>query len=163
MLLLQATRSGRKWGLLQRAESSPGSHRGLQPPWHLLERHTPSRFLQSSDPNFLAQVVESTKRGVLLDFVLRRSSWGCEGWGQALTAVNIRRWEFTVMWRSSRRLSRITTLDFRKAVLGFSKDLRIPEIRALEGREGKKTKERWLIFKHSLLQNQGWYISMSKK
>jgi len=97
------------------------------------------RFLQSIDDNFLLQVVEEpTRRGMLLDLVLTNK----EGLAEVVKVrgscscsdneiVN-----FRIMYGGSRAISRIKTLDFRRANFGLLKELLggIPWIRALEGR-----------------------------
>ncbi|GAB0183643.1 mitochondrial enolase superfamily member 1 [Grus japonensis] len=70
--------------------------------------------------------------------------------------------EFGILHGRSRAISRITTLDFRRANFGLFKDLlgRIPWVKALEGRE---VQESWSIFKHHFLQAQDQCILKSKK
>ncbi|GAB0189216.1 mitochondrial enolase superfamily member 1 [Grus japonensis] len=70
--------------------------------------------------------------------------------------------EFRILCGRSTAISRITTLDFRRANFGLFKDLlgRIPWVKALEGRG---VQESWSIFKHHFLQAQDWCIPMSKK
>jgi len=72
------------------------------------------------------------------------------------------RWSSGLCIGGSRAISRITTLDFRRANAGHFKDLLggIPWVRALEGRE---IQENVLLFKHHFIYAQGWCIPMSKK
>jgi len=127
--------------------------------------HTLSRrFLQSIDDNFLTQVVEEPSRGVLLDLVLTNKdglvedvkiagSLGCSGHEMV---------EFRILHGGSRAISRITTLDFRRANFGLFKDLLggIPWVRVLEGRG---VQESCLLFKRHFLHAQDRCIPMSKK
>jgi len=61
--------------------------------------------------------------------------------------------EFRILRRGSREISRITTLDFRRANFGLFKDLlgRIPWTRALEG-GGSKRAGRYLSITSSMLR-----------
>uniref|UniRef100_A0A8B9PGQ4 Reverse transcriptase domain-containing protein n=1 Tax=Apteryx owenii TaxID=8824 RepID=A0A8B9PGQ4_APTOW len=70
--------------------------------------------------------------------------------------------EFRILRGGGRALSKIATLDFRRANFGLFRDLLrgIPWVRALEGRG---VQESWLIFKHHLLQAQERCIPMSRK
>ncbi|GAB0206941.1 hypothetical protein GRJ2_003159700 [Grus japonensis] len=98
-------------------------------------RHTQSRmFLQSTDDNFLTQVVEEpTRRGVLLDLVLTNKEGlvGDVKAGGSLGCSDHEMVEFRILRGRSRAISRITTLDFRRANFGLFKDLlgRIPWVR----------------------------------
>ncbi|GAB0177486.1 hypothetical protein GRJ2_000213900 [Grus japonensis] len=95
-------------------------------------RHTQSRrFLQSIDDNFLTQVVEKPmRRGVLLDLVLKNKEGLVEDVkvGGSLGCSDHEMVEFRILHGRSRAISRITTLDFRRANFGLFKDLlgRIP-------------------------------------
>ncbi|GAB0181767.1 hypothetical protein GRJ2_000642000 [Grus japonensis] len=101
-------------------------------------RHTESgRFLQSIDDNFLTQVVEEpVKTGVLLDLVLTNKEGLVEDVkvGGRLGCNDHEMVEFRILCGRSRAISRITTLDFRRANFGLFKDLlgRIPWVKALE-------------------------------
>ncbi|GAB0208568.1 mitochondrial enolase superfamily member 1 [Grus japonensis] len=70
--------------------------------------------------------------------------------------------ESRILHGRSRAVSRITTLDFRRANFGLLKDLlgRIPWVKALEG---KGVQENWSVFKHHFLQAQDRCIPKSKK
>ncbi|GAB0180066.1 mitochondrial enolase superfamily member 1 [Grus japonensis] len=70
--------------------------------------------------------------------------------------------ELRILHGRSRAVSRITTLDFRRANFGLFKDLlgRIPWVRALEDRG---VQENWSILKHHFLQAQDQCIPKSKK
>ncbi|GAB0203192.1 mitochondrial enolase superfamily member 1 [Grus japonensis] len=63
--------------------------------------------------------------------------------------------EFRILHGRNRAISRITTLDFRRANFGLLKDLpgRIAWDRALEDRG---VQDSWSIFKHHFLQAQDW-------
>ncbi|GAB0200488.1 hypothetical protein GRJ2_002514200 [Grus japonensis] len=102
-------------------------------------RHAQSRrFLQSIGDNFLTQVVEEpTRRGVLLDLVVMNKEGLVE---DVKVEGSLGCSEFRILHGRSRAMSRITTLDFRRAHFGLFKDLlgRIPWIRALEGRGSKR-------------------------
>ena len=68
----------------------------------------------------------------------------------------------TILYGGSRAISRIKTLDFKRANFSLFKDLLggIPAVRNLEGRG---VQENWLLFKHHFLHAQDQCISMSKK
>jgi len=70
--------------------------------------------------------------------------------------------EFRILHRGSRAISRITTLDFRRANFGLCKDLPggITWVRALEGRGAQ---ESWLLFKYHFLHAQAQCIPISNK
>jgi len=70
--------------------------------------------------------------------------------------------EFRILHGGSRAISRITTLDFRKAIFGLFKDLLggIQWVRALEGRG---IKESWPLSKHHFLCAQDQCFPVSKK
>jgi len=70
--------------------------------------------------------------------------------------------EFRILHGGSRAISRITSLDFRRANFGLFKDLLGGNswVKALERRG---IQESWLLFKHHFLHAQNWCISMSKK
>jgi len=70
--------------------------------------------------------------------------------------------EFRILHGGSRAVSRITTLDFRRANFSLLKGLLggIPRVRALEGRG---VQESWSLFKHRFLHAQDRSIPMSKK
>ncbi|GAB0206764.1 mitochondrial enolase superfamily member 1 [Grus japonensis] len=123
------------------------------------------RFLQSTDDNFLTQVVEEPmRRGVLLDLVLttKEGLVGDVKVGGSLGCSDHEMVEFRILRGRSRAVSRITTLDFRRANFGLFKDLlgRIPWVKALEG---KGAQESWLIFKHHFLQAQDQCIPKNRK
>ncbi|GAB0209615.1 hypothetical protein GRJ2_003427200 [Grus japonensis] len=129
-------------------------------------KHAQSRrFLQSIDDNFLTQVVEDpTRRGMLLDLVLpnKEGLVGDVKVGGSLGCNDHEMVEFRILHGRSRAISRITTLDFRRANFGLFKDLlgRIPWVRALEG---KGAQESWSIFKHHFLRAQDQCIPKSRK
>jgi len=99
------------------------------------------RFLQSIDGNFLMQVVEKpTRRVVLLDRVLANRDGlvehvKVEG---SLSCSDHKMVEFRILRGGSRVISRIKTLDFRRANYGLFKNLLggIPWVGSLEGRGG---------------------------
>jgi len=70
--------------------------------------------------------------------------------------------EFRILRGGSRAVSRIKSLDFRRANFDLFKDLLggIPWGMALEGRG---VQESWLLFKHHFLRTQDWCIPLSKK
>ncbi|GAB0208473.1 mitochondrial enolase superfamily member 1 [Grus japonensis] len=129
-------------------------------------RHAQSRrFLQSIDDNFLTQVVEEpTRRGVLLDLVLTNKEGlvGDAKVGGSLGCSDHEMVEFRILHGRSRAISRITTLDFRRANFGLCKDLlgRIPWVRALEGKGAQETQS---IFKHHFLRAQDQSIPKNRK
>ncbi|GAB0175730.1 hypothetical protein GRJ2_000038200 [Grus japonensis] len=107
-------------------------------------RHAESRrFLQRTDDKFFTQVVEEPmRRGVLLDLVLTNKEGlvGDVKVGSSLGCSDHEMVEFRILRGRSRAISRITTLDFRRATFGLFKDLlgRIPWIKVLEGRGGPR-------------------------
>jgi len=128
-------------------------------------RYTLSRILQSTDDNFLTQVVEQpTRRGVLLDLVLTNTEGLVDDVkvGGSLRCSDHGMVKFRILHGGSRAISRITTLDFRRANFGLLRDLlgRNSWVRALEGRGVQET---WLLFNHHFLHAQDHRISISKK
>jgi len=129
-------------------------------------RHMQSwRFLQSSNDNFLMQVVEEpTRRGVVLDLVLTNKGGLVEDVkvGGSLGCTDHEMVEFKILRGGSRAISRIKTLDLRRADFALFKELLggIPWVRALEGRG---VQEHWPLFKHHFLQAQEWCIPLRKK
>jgi len=110
---------------------------------HTARQAQPRRFLQSINDNFLMQVVEEpTRRGMLLDLVLTNKEGLVEDLkvGGSLSCSDHEMVEFRILRGGSRTISRIKTLDLRKADFGFFKDLLggIPWVRALEGRGGPR-------------------------
>ncbi|GAB0183494.1 hypothetical protein GRJ2_000814700 [Grus japonensis] len=129
-------------------------------------RHAQSRrFVQSTDDNFLAQVVEEpTRRGVLLDLVLTNKE-GLDGdvkLGGSLGCSDHEMMEFRILHERSRATSQITTLGFRSTNFGLCKNLlgSMPWVRALEG---GGVQESWSIFKHHFLLAQDRCILKSNK
>ncbi|GAB0184184.1 hypothetical protein GRJ2_000884000 [Grus japonensis] len=104
------------------------------------KRARSSRFLQGIDDNFLTQLVEEpTWREVLLDLVLTNKAGLVEDLkaGGSLGCSDHDMVEFRILRGRSRPVSRITTLDFRRANFGLFKDLlgRIPWVKVLEGKK----------------------------
>jgi len=128
-------------------------------------RHTQTRrFLQSIDDNFLMQVVEEpTRRGALLNLVLTNKEGLVEDVkvGGRLGCSD-HEMVFRILHGGRRAISRIKTLDFRRANFGPFKDLlgEIPWVRALKVRG---VQESWLLFKHHFLHAQDWCTPLSKK
>jgi len=129
-------------------------------------RHMQSRrFLQSIDDNFMMQVVgEPTRKSALLDLVLTNKEGLVEDVkaGGSLSCSDHEMVEFRILRGGSRAISRIKTLDFRRANFGFFKQLlgAIPWVRALEGRG---VHECWLLFKRHFLHAQERCIPLRKK
>jgi len=124
-----------------------------------------SRFLQNINDNFLMQVVEEpTRKGTLLDLVLTNKEGLAEDVkaGGRLGCSNHEMVEFRILRGGSRAISRIKTLDFRRANFGLFKELLrgIPWARALEGRA---VQECWSVFKCHFLHAQEWCIPLRKK
>ncbi|GAB0210007.1 hypothetical protein GRJ2_003466500 [Grus japonensis] len=128
--------------------------------------HKQSRkFLECVNDNFLLQVVEEPmRRGAMLDLVLTnkeglvgdvklKGSLGCSDHEMV---------EFRILRAARRAHRKLTTLDFRRAGFGLSRDLlgRIPWDKALEGRGAQDS---WLIFKGHLLQAQERCIPTKRK
>jgi len=123
------------------------------------------RFLQSTDDNFLMQVVEEpTKRDTLLDLILMNKERLVEDLkvGGILSCGDHEVVEFRILCGGNKAINRITTLDFRRSNFGLFKDRfgGIPLVRALEGRGVQET---WLLFKHHFLHAQDGCIPISKK
>ena len=120
-------------------------------------RYTQSRrFLQSIDDNFLMQVVEEpTRKGALLDLVLTNKEGLVEDVkvGGRLGCSDHEMVEFRILRGGSRAISRIKSLDLRRANFGLFKELLggIPWARALEGRG---VQECWLVFECHFLHAQ---------
>jgi len=128
-------------------------------------RHTQSgRFLQSTDDNFLMQVVEEpTRRGVLLDLALTNKGLVEDvKVGGSLGCSDHEMVEFKMLRGRSKAISRITALDFRRANFGLFEDLLggILWVRALEDRGVQESSS---PFKHHFLHAQEWCIPLSKK
>jgi len=127
-------------------------------------RHTQSRrLLQSIEDNFLMQMVEKLmRRGTLMDLVLTKKEGLVEDVkvGGSLSCIDHEMVE--ILHGESRAISRITTLDFRRANFGLFKDLLggIPWARALEGSGVQKS---WSLFKHHFLHAQDRCIPLRKK
>jgi len=109
-------------------------------------------------------VEEPTRRDVLLDLVLTNE----EGLGDdvkvggSLGCSDYEMVQFSILHGESRPISRITTLNFRRANFGLFKDLLggVPWVKALEG---SGLQESWSLFKHHFLHTQDRCIPMSKK
>ncbi|XP_075302833.1 uncharacterized protein LOC142365677 isoform X1 [Opisthocomus hoazin] len=127
-------------------------------------RHMQSRrLLQSIDDNFLMQVVEEpTRRGALLDLVLTNKEGLVEDVkvGGRLGCSDHEMVDFRILRGGSRAISRIKTLDLKRANCGVFKELvgGIPWARALEGRG---VQECWSLFKHHVLHTQNLRIGAS--
>jgi len=132
---------------------------------HTARQKQSRRFLQSIDDNFLMQVVEEpTRKGTLLDLVLINKEGRVEDVkvGGSIGCSNLEMVEFRILCGGSRAISRIKTLDFRKANFGLFKELLggIPSARTLKGRG---VQECWLLFEHHFLHAQEWCIPLRKK
>lgn len=107
---------------------------------HNTARNKQSRkFLESTDDNFLIQVMEEPMwKGVLLDLILtnKEGMVGDVKVGCSLGSSDHEIIEFNIMQGRKRAISKIETLDFMKANFGLFRDFlgRIPWERALEGR-----------------------------
>ncbi|GAB0188840.1 hypothetical protein GRJ2_001349300 [Grus japonensis] len=129
------------------------------------ERKQSRKFLECVNDNFLFQVTEEpTTRGAMLDLILTnkeglvgdiklKGSLGCSDHEMV---------EFRILRAARRALSKLTTLDFRRADFGLFRDLlgRIPWDKALEERGAQDS---WLIFKGHLLQAQERCIPTKRK
>jgi len=117
------------------------------------------------DDNFLMQVVEEpTRKGALLDLVLTNKEGLVEDVkvGGRLGCSDHEMVEFRILRGGSREISRIKTLDLRRANFGLFKELPggIPWARALEGRG---VQECWSLFKCHFLHAQERCIPLRKK
>ncbi|PKU41091.1 glycerol kinase [Limosa lapponica baueri] len=127
--------------------------------------HKPSRkFLACINDNFLLQVLKESKRHAMLNLVLINSkglvrnvklkgNLGCADHEMV---------EFKILRAVRRTHSKLTTLNFRRAVFGFFRDLLggVSWDKALEGRGAQ---ESWVIFKDYLLQSQARCILKKRK
>jgi len=106
-------------------------------------------------------VEEATRKGALLDLVLKNKEGLVEDVksGGSLGCSDHEMVNFRFLRGGSRALSRIKTLDFRRANFGLFKELLggIPWVRALEGRG---VQERWSLFKYHFLHAQHRCIPM---
>jgi len=129
-------------------------------------RHTQSwGFLQRIHDNFLMQVVEEpTSKEALLDLVLTNKEGLVEDvkGGGRLGCSDHEKVEFRILCGGRRAISRIKTLDFKRANFGPFKDLLggILWVRVLEGRG---VQECWSMFNHHFLHAQHRCIPMRKK
>jgi len=104
------------------------------------------------------QVVEEpTRKGTLLDLVLTNKEGLVEHVkvGGRLGCTDHEMVEFRILHGRSRAISRIKTLDLRRADFGLFKELLggIPWARALEGRGVHKS---WSLFKRHFFHAQQW-------
>ncbi|GAB0207625.1 hypothetical protein GRJ2_003228200 [Grus japonensis] len=100
----------------------------------------------------MLDLVLTNKEGLVGDVKLK-GSLGCSDHEMV---------EFKILRAARRARSKLTTLDFRRAGFGLSRDLlgRIPWDKALEGRGDQDS---WLIFKGHLLQAQERCIPTKRK
>jgi len=115
------------------------------------------RFLQITDDNFLMQMVEKPMRtGALLDLVLMNKEGLVEDVkaGGSRSCSDHEMVKFRILRGGSRAISRIKTLDYKRANFGLFKDLLrgIPWVKALEGRERSKRAGRYLSITSSVLR-----------
>ena len=132
---------------------------------HTARQAQSRRFLQSIDDNFMMQVVEEPmRRGALLDLGLMNKEGLAEDVkvGGSLGSRDCEMVNFRILRGGSRTISRIKTLDFRRANFDLFKELLggIPWVRALESRG---VQDSWLLFKHHFLHTQDQCIAPSKK
>ncbi|GAB0187326.1 hypothetical protein GRJ2_001197900 [Grus japonensis] len=124
------------------------------------------RFLERINDNFLLQVIEEpTKwRGVMLDLVLTNKEGlvGNVKLKRSLGGSDHEMVEFKILRAAGSVLSKLTTLDLRRADCGPFRDLlgRVPWDKALEGRGAQ---ESCLVFKDHLLQAQERCIPTKRK
>jgi len=109
-------------------------------------------------------VAEPTRRGMLLDLVLTNKERPAEDVkvGGRLGCSDHEMVNFRILCRGSRMISRIKTLDFRRANFGLFKDL-LGGILWVRGLEGRGVQESWLLFKHHFLHAQEQCIPLGKK
>jgi len=107
---------------------------------------------------------EPTRKGALLDIVLTNKEGLVEDVkvGGRLGCSDHEMVEFRNLCGGSRAVSRIKTLDLRRANFGLFKELLggIPWVRALEGRG---VQECWSLFKRHFLDAQEWCMPLRKK
>ena len=107
---------------------------------------------------------EPTRKGALLDIVLTNKEGLVEDVkvGGRLGCSDHEMVEFRNLCGGSRAVSRIKTLDLRRANFGLFKELLggIPWARALEGRG---VQECWSLFKRHFLDAQEWCMPLRKK
>jgi len=109
-------------------------------------------------------VEEATRKGALLDLVLTNKEGLLKDvkFGGRLGCSDHEMVEFRIQRGGSKAISRIKTLDLRRANFGLFKELLggIPWDRALEGRGVKVC---WSLFKRLFLHAQEWCIPLRKK
>jgi len=109
-------------------------------------------------------VEEPTRKGALLDLVLTNKEGLVEDVkvGGRLGCSDHEMVEFRILRGGSRAISRIKTLNFRRANFGLFKELLggILWVRALEGRG---VQECWSLFKHHFLHAQERCVPVRKK
>ncbi|GAB0209349.1 hypothetical protein GRJ2_003400600 [Grus japonensis] len=128
--------------------------------------HKQSRkFLECINDNFLLQVIEEPmRRGAMLHLVLTNKEGlvGNVKLKGSLGCSDHKMVEFKILRAARRVHSKLTTLDFRRADFGLSRDLlgRVPWDKAPEGRGAQAS---WLVFKDHLLQGQEGCIPTKRK
>jgi len=129
-------------------------------------RQTQSRtFLQSIDDNFLMQVVEEPKsKGALLDLVLTNKEGLVEdvNVGGRLGCRDHEMVKFRILHGGSRAISRIKTLDLRRANFGLFKEL-LAGILWAKALEGRGVHECWSLLEHHIFHAQEQWIPLRKK
>jgi len=132
---------------------------------HTVRQAQSRRFLQSIDDNFLMQVVEEpTRKGALLDLVLTNKEGLVEDVqaGGRVSCSDHEIVEFRILCGGSRVISRIKTLDPKRADFALFKELLggILWARALEGRG---VHECWSLFKQHFFHAREQCIPLRKK
>jgi len=132
---------------------------------HTARQAKSRRFLQSIDDNFLMQVVkEPTRKDTLLGLVLTNKERLVEHVkvGGRLSCSDHEMVKFRILHGGSRAISRIKTLDLRRADFALFRQLLggIPWARALKGR---RVQVCWSLFKHHFLHAQEQCIPLRKK
>jgi len=123
------------------------------------------RFLQSINENFLMQVVEeATRKGALLDLLLTKKEGLVEDVkvGGRLGCSDNEMAEFRILRGGSKAISRIKTLELRRADFGLFKEL-LGGILWATALEGRWVQECWSLFKHLFLHAQERCIPLRKK
>ena len=108
-------------------------------------------------------VKEPTRRGTLLDLVLMNKERLVEDVqaGGSLGCSDHEIMNFSILHGGSRAISRIKTLDFRRANFGLFKEL-LGEILCARALEGRGVQVCWLLFKHHFLHAQEQCIPLRK-
>jgi len=107
---------------------------------------------------------EPKRRGALLDLVLTNKEGLVENVkaGGSLGSSDHEMVNFRILHGRNRAISRITALEFRRAIFGLFKEL-LGGILWARALEGKGVQESWSLCKHHFLHAQDRCIPLRKK